>query len=410
MANKDLLPPDEHLLLPADDIGSGGQGLGGRDDDVFDQMSVKVAAGARILGAKASEIAAHQGPILKEQAHKFGGRMLDVAAQARDRAEEAAREASTAFKDPALRQGFWQSYKRHILIGAGALAIIVGGGYAFGVHQETKTARDAVDAYLIRNHLGQLVRYRDVLATPFAAWRLSGVELAGAQPASSIEIGSLKISGLDAEGRPTDRLELAWSDLSLPAERLAGGEELAALAGSGFHKLRGEGHFGWTLDDKTGELDIKSSGSFADAGGWDFNLSLVGLASGRGAVDPLVLLTEGGLTALLSIELKSLSGSVDLSGLARRGHDIPRTGMPADGDRPLFEMPQSQLVNSLIEAGMTPSDARESAEALGKFAKTGSRLTFKSQNDHPVRVVQTGNFLMPVTLNLPALLAAMKLS
>lgn len=394
MANKDLLPPDDTLLLPADEAG--------RKDDVFDQMSVKVAAGAKVLGAKASEIAAQQGPVLKDQAHKLGVKMLDAAGQARDRAEE-------ALKDPALRRSFWQSYKRRILIGAGAFVLVAGAAYGFGVHQETATARDAVEAYLIRSHLRQQVGYRDVSATPFGPWRLSDVKLSAPQSPSAIEIASLSVSGLEADGHLSDRLALSWSGLAFPADRLFSGDELAAFAGSGLQKLRGEGGFDWRFDARTGELELTTSGSFADVGSWDFAASFTGFPVNGAHADPFAILTEAGLAALLGIELKSLTGSLDLSGLAKREAEIPRTNMPAESAKPLFEFVPAQVIPSLIEAGMSPADARESAAALEAFAKTGHRLTLKS-NGPPVRLMREGNFLVPATLNLPGLMAAMKLS
>lgn len=404
MANKDLLPPDDGLLLPPDEP------VAGPHDDVFDRMSETVAAGARTLGAKASELTATQGPVLKEHAQKLGAKMLDAAAQARDRAEEAARDVSVVLKDPSLRSGFWQTYKRRILLGAGAVVLLAGGGYGFGCHQATRMARDAVDAYVIRNHLQQQVTYQDISATPFGRVHLSGVKLSN----PSLDIASLSISGLKPDGGMPDRLEVSWSGLALPATGILSGDDLAAFVGSGFQKLQGEGSFRWLVDSSSQQVEIKTAGSFANAGDWDFdvafaNVSLAVLekiASGRGGqADPL-----SSLAALYSIELKSLSGSLDMSGLAKRAGEIPRTNMPAEGDRPLFDLAPAQLGTSLIEAGMSPSDARDTADALQKFARTGTRITLKSRIEQPVPLFTTGNFLLPQLMSLPAFVAATKLS
>jgi len=399
MANNDLLPPDDGLLLPPDDA----PGVVGTRDDVFDQMSEKVAAGAKLLGAKAAELTATQGPVLKEQAQKLGAKMADVAAQARDRAEEAAREASVTLKDPSLRKGFWQTYKRRILAGAGAFIVIAGGGYGFGCYQATKAARDVVDTYLIRGHLQQQVSYRDISATPFGSARLSGIRLSVmGQP---VEIASLSVGGLRPDGTAPERLDIAWSGLSLPASSILSGDDLAALIGSGFAKLQGEGSFQYRFDSSAHEVEIKTAGSFSKAGSWDFAWTLAN-------TDPASLgrIVEGGNAFLPAVQLRSLSGSLDASGFEKRTGEIPRSALPAEEGRPLLNIASTQFSRSLIEAGMSPADARDMLEALQKFARTGDKITLKSRTDYPVPLFATGFLGQPQLISFPAFLAATKLS
>jgi hypothetical protein len=372
MANKDLLPPDDSLLLPADETRN-------EADDLFDQMSGKVAAGAKILGSKAAEIAAEQGPVLKEQAQKLGTRMLDAAAQARD-------------------PGFWEKYKRRFLGGAALLVLLAGGGYEVGCYKAGELARDAVDGYLIRSHLQKQVSYQDISATPFGRVTLSGVKLDFPLLGQPIELSSLSIGGLAPDGKVPDRLEVGWSGLVLPARSFLSGEALAAFSGAGFQTLRGEGSFSWALDSGSHQLTVKTSGSFTDAGRWDFEASFTN-------ADPPALgrMAEAGLTSLMTIQVKSVSGSLDLGGLARRAREIPRTALPAAEEQPLFDTQPAMIGTSLVEAGMAPSEARETAEALQKFAQTGTRISLKSRMERPVP-------LFTHITNLPALLAALKIS
>ncbi|GEM_PF-4938802 len=415
MANKDLLPPDDGLLLPPDDSGAGSQGLAGAHDDVFDQMSEKVAAGARLLGAKAAELKAAQGPVLKEQTQKLGAKMIDAAAQARDRAEEAAREASATLQDPSRRNGFWRTYKRRILAGAGAFVLLVAGGYGFGCYKATGMARDAIDTYLIRNHLQQVVTYRDVSATPFGAARLSGVKIAAPNSGPTLEVASLSISGLKPDGGVPDRLDVDWSGLSLPSNGLMSGDELAGFVGSGFARLQGEGSFQWRANASAREVEIKSSGKFSGACAWDFDVAFANIdpASlgrlGDGGIMS-VLAVQLGMSPLLAIQLKSLSGSLDMSDLVKRASDIPHTALPAGDGYALFEKAPAEFGRSLIEAGMSPSDARDTADALQKFARTGARITLKSRVEHPVPLFSVGGFGQPQLTSFPAFLAATKLS
>lgn len=397
MANKDLLPPDNSLLLPAD-------GEHAKADDLFDQMSVKLAAGAKTLGAKAAEIAAEQGPVLKEQAQKLGSRMADAAAQARD-------------------PGFWEKYKRRLLGSAAFLLVLAGGGYEIGCYKASEMARDAVDGYLIRNHLQQVLSYKDVSATPFGRVTLSGLRFESPIIGSPVDFAALSISGLSEKGTMPDHLEVSWTGLDLPTRSLlSAGSDLTVLIGSGFQTLKGDGGFNIRFSSANRELRLETAGRFTDAGSWNLDVTfanfngpaLANAPPERGGLfgpeDPLHLAVLGAIATLMTVEVKSVDGSLDFSPLMKRLDEIPRTALPADKQPPLFDLQAKPAAEGLVEAGMAPSAARDMADTLQKFVQTGAKISLKSRAEKPVPLFTAGGFLQPQTVNLPALLAATKIS
>jgi hypothetical protein len=233
----------------------------------------------------------------------------------------------------------------------------------------------------------------------------------------TIAFGSVSLDGLDSSAAVPTRLTISWSGLSVPAAAVLSGDALAAAVGAGYEKFSGDGQLSWSFNAQARDLEIESSGSFAKTGAWDFALSFANVSpalfqpsvmrkTGAADDDLFSSLAGSGLEALATMQLKSVSGSLDLSSVIQRSREIPNTDMPVDDQALLFEIAPQQLSRSLIEAGMSPPDARDTSVALQRFAATGTRIRLKSRIDHPVPLFGNGSLLKPLFLNLPAFLAA----
>lgn len=304
------------------------------------------------------------------------------------------------------------SMKTKLLATAAAILLLIGGGgWAFARHKATAIARDQVDAYIIRYNLGSKVTYEDLSASPFGSATLSGVRLM-LSPTAIITIASLDVSDIEIKSGQIHAISISAHGTQLPLLAIARSGDNNSnmtrnLVGMGYAIMNGDIGASVRYDDQRGTLTFESTGNVQDAGAWKARLSLA-------KVDPRAMNTlyslpdaineKNGLVALMvaregiqglnSLAIEEADISLDNSGIHERDQQVMDKDLPPDTtDDDAGDAAKDEI--SMVKAGMTPSEAHATREALGTWMSKGGTLKIATNLSQPLPLFRDGNLLTP---------------
>lgn len=369
---------------------------------------------ARELMARATALAVEHAPEIKKKAQLATSKAGAIANMALGKAGATTRMAGDALADPRKVRAIVTTHKRSLVIAAIAIAATVGSGLLFAKYEATATARDRIDAFLIRKNLRDRVTYQNISASPFGSVTIALVEIR-ISPTVTLKIGSVGISDLGLKGEQLQRIRLVVNHADVPVLALArqwgrtqGLYDAVAL---GYTTLNGDVELALDYDDEKYMLTLDTSGDFHDAGSWKFMAKLEGvdpslmnmlyslpaLAAGDGfALFASMLQSVGAFPALA---LSEASLTLDNTGIHHRQQEIVAVDVPSDVPSPMTRDPGFDEI-ALVRAGMTPSVAKTSAAAYAAWLKDGGRLRVTTGLDHPLPLVKRGNLFSPFVPNV----------
>ncbi len=299
--------------------------------------------------------------------------------------------------------------RKPLLIGGAALAVVVVGGWLVASHIATKTAKDKVDTFLIRNNLTGVVSYGGISASPFGSATLSHVLVRDSSGAAVAKFGSVEISDLRVKDGAVLGAKVSLASAAIPllpmARQNPGDATLAGLVGLGYTTLTGNlsvaehfnaerGRFSLNIRsdiDGMGRLKLRLKLNDIDPGMMDVVAKMAQAgAQGNG----LAILGTGlaGLQSLESTSLDKLTVTIDDSKLVHRLRKIPVTAIPAKAG-PSMELAPGLNVDQLVRAGMSLSDARNTADAVRHWSRNGGTIHMRTHIASPLPLFKsTGVF------------------
>lgn len=285
--------------------------------------------------------------------------------------------------------------KRHIQIGVAACIVFLATGWFALSKYAAGVARDEIDGFLVRNNLQGVVAYDGITATPFGTVTISDMML-GSPQGGRIKVRELVISGVQHEN---DRLvaveaKARKADIPLLELRRNRGISDTTLLALGYTRLIGDCSMGFHYDSKRRTLDVSLGGKFDGLGEMQAQLGLGGVDPtlmgmsrefARFADNPLGLLAL--LGTLQSVTLSKNTLFLDSGPVHKRAAQITDAGTPSEqrAGTPV-EWPLKE--NSLVMAGMRPSQAKELYIAGEKWAKEGGVLKVETHLDAPVPLLR----------------------
>jgi hypothetical protein len=310
--------------------------------------------------------------------------------------------------------------KQKTLIAAGAVAVILVGGWLYAQHRATAVARDVVDGFIIRHDLRGQVSYDALSASPFGSMSVSGVRIK-LSPTTAITLSSLDISDLESKHDQLSSVSLEASGVEVPvlamARDKASGLDLRDALGLGYTKLSGRASLALHYDDMKGSASIESAGEMKDAGSWKAKISLAGIdpnsvnalsgmADGHAQANGLARLLAAG-QGLASLMLVEADVSLDNAGIHKREVTLTDQDLPPDGSAgpaPIAGLDETQLVRD----GMAPSDAAATHAALQTWMNKGGQIKIATTLSQPLPLFRNGNLFAPSFDGLAGFLAATK--
>ena len=309
--------------------------------------------------------------------------------------------------------------RKHIAVGVIAAILLVGIGWFAAGHYATNTARDKIDGFLIRNNLKGVISYQDISATPMGKTTLTDVTVKiGAIP---IKCDTVTLSGVDTSHDTPRSADVTLSGLNVPVLDLArtGVQPAIPLAELGYASVHGRLNFSYDLSSK-GDLTVKTHGDASNAGSWDMKLNLSGIEpdtlSTLGMISKVLAgsSNEGNVerrleTATITAKLAGLELSLNDSGMYDRMRKLPNANIPSAGNSPDAKSGVSET--TLVKAGMTPSDARDTAAKINGWVEKGGDISLSTGIDHPISLMRSGGMMgvpQPAFDSLESFLVATK--
>jgi hypothetical protein len=407
-AGAGFLPPSGPLLPPSDggrllDIGTEG---GGEFVAQLDRAGAEALVIGRQAAGRAQEAATRLAALAAEKAPEVGQKLTGLALAAK-----------TTLGDRNKRGAWFANHRRTMMIGAGAVVLVAGGGWFYAAHQATETAKAQVDAFIRRYKLSHIVSYGGISASPFGTVTLSDVVVKPPHVPGILKAGSLMLSGLVADGKSVSAGTVAAESLELPFLEMARRDGInpfnVTALGLGYTKLKGDLKIGFKFDDAHQTLTVSASGSARDAGGFDATLKFGNLTSLTiaGAVAALVTMVPGtgepdlgqalvgavgaevAMRTVMAATLAQLDVSVDNSGVMKRMAEmtdaaLPDEAAPANAQDSAAEF----FARDLMQAGMDKADAESAAKAIGKWSRKGGTLRISTRIDEPLPLVKQRGF------------------
>lgn len=295
------------------------------------------------------------------------------------------------------------------VIGCAVVGLLIGGWFTGG-HFATKKARDTVEGALIRSGMNKFVRYDSLSATVLGTVTLKNVELVD-QQGLLVSAKNVVLFDLDEKGGLLKSLEVQVEDYSFPIldiTRRSGGYGTFSggsdLFGMGYTTIQGDLGFSFKYDDGDRVLKLKLSSdtdAFIDAD-CTFELAnvdreliasmgrLYSSMNGANWMAGIELAMKSSVY-LLTTKLANYSLSVDTEGVIKRAKQVTATSLPGEEEPLKMDISMDEMV--MIQAGMSPSNAREMITTLDKWGRSGGRIVLKSNLESPVDLFQRGNLL-----------------
>lgn len=312
------------------------------------------------------------------------------------------------------------STKIKIALAAGGAVIVVGGGLLFAQHKASSTAKDQIDAFLIRTNLTEAVSYQDISASLFGSATLRGVTIKS--PDGSVAIDKVTISDVEtkADRLRGIRIELAGANLPLldmaRRERQPDAATVEAI-GLGYQTVVADLSVAFRYRDDKSELTLETAGTAQDAGAWTAKLRLAGIdpATMDMVADLPAKMKDQGDAALFGVmaqagqslgrlALAELDLGIDNSGQAKREREIPDVALPEDKPALAADIDEKDLV----KAGLTPSDAAALHKTVQDWVQKGGKLRMASHLEQPLPLFRNGNIMQPAITSFGGFLVATK--
>lgn len=297
--------------------------------------------------------------------------------------------------------------KQHLITGAAALVVVLGGGALYLGHAASSVAKDRVDGFLIRKDLNSKVSYGGISASMFGSVAIDTVTVT-IGPQAKVRLGTVKVDHLDVHGDQLygAKVTATGVDLVVPDLVRSGMPELAGLAALGYKHLKGEVTFAFSYDDGKNSLVVETDGDFDGAGSWKSKFKLEGVQPSlietvsdfaqKGGANPLAALglMFQGAAAFTTVQIADVDVTVDDRGIHQREAEFPDTALPPDTGA----APAKAAIGErdLIKAGLNPSEAQDTAKTISAFVANGGTLHIRSDLDQPRPLFKPGNGFMPV--------------
>jgi len=288
--------------------------------------------------------------------------------------------------------------RKHAAIGIAAVILLAGIGWFAAGHYATRTARDEIDGFLIRNNLKSVISYGDISATPLGKATITDVSVkVGNIP---IKCDTVTLSGVDTNHDTPRSANVTLSGINVPVLDLArtGVQPAIPLAKLGYQSMRGRLNLSYDLSNK-GKLTVKTHGEDSQAGSWDMTLNLSGIepdALATLAAIPMVLTGQSNEmnlwrrleTTAMNAKLADLELSLNDSGIHDRMQKLPDESIPASGNSSKANQGMALNETSLVKAGMAPSGAREIVTKISGWTEKGGDISLSTGLDRPIALMR----------------------
>jgi len=378
--------------------------------EVSDQLH-RAGAEAKELASKAAALAVEKAPEIKRKAQEATIKMGEIASRAIKEAEASANAASATLADPQKRQAAIHAYKKKAGIGLVVGAVVLGGGFAFAKHQATLVAKDQIDGFLIRNKLQSSVTYDGLSASPFGSVTLSGITFKGPQSRSTFKIETLNVSGVEMKGGMVQGITASAKSFELPLLDFARDNPRDSTyfeaLGLGYTTITGNLNIEAHFDDQRQTLSLETSGDIKDSGSLKATLKLGGispalmtqlntLSQAVQSNNPFAVLGTGidGMMTITQMTLSQASITVDNSGLFKRQQEVTNADIPPD-ETATPQADQSINETELVKAGMLPSEAKATHEAVSSWLKNGGTIRIETNLAQPISLFRGGSWFAP---------------
>jgi len=365
-----------------------------------------LAAQLSRAGVEAKELASRAGTEAREFASRAAAFTAEKAPKIRKKAEKLTQVARNTLADSKRRKALVAANKKTLAIGIVIVALVVGAGWTFAKHQATAVAKDRIDGFLIRNGLSTAVTYDDVTASPFGTATLSGVTVRTSKGETIAKIGALKISNVETEGDMLLGVKVSAASFEVPLLALARSQLREPMAvnaiGMGYTTLKGNLSFAESFDDQRRTLSIETTEVVRDLGSVEANLvlgnlnlaalgALANIARAAQQNNPAALL-EGafaGARIFGGATLMEANVTIDNSGWFKRNREITAYDVPVDVSAPVARS-DVLTISDLVRAGMSPSDAEATREAIENWLTNGGTLRLETNIGQPVPLFRPG--------------------
>ncbi|MGI4798003.1 MAG: hypothetical protein ACRYG8_28930 [Janthinobacterium lividum] len=267
-----------------------------------------------------------------------------------------------------------------------------------------------MDDALMQAGLAGTVTYETIHASPFGTVRLDHVAIA-LPGRTAVTTGQLVLSGLQLRDGVLYGVHLEASDLSIPLLDLVrqginvgSSSGLATtLLGTGITVEQGQAAIDYRFDENDRELSFSTTGRMAGIGGWSFGTRLVNVdPRWIEMVRPVTGLMMGqisnglaelaGSGSLPPPRLKQLTWSLNDAPLWNRLQLVPGTPVPErQSSDPLPD--EAQAARAFMAAGVPASKAREDAKTLAQWERKGGTLSFATDIEAPLPLINSGGLL-----------------
>jgi len=400
-----LLPVGAHLF-PLTDGGSllhiktmGGETFA---DDISEQFTRTYS--------EANKLAATLGAKTKDWMDK--AKVGEIVDETLKNAKDSAMSANAMIADPNKLKLTLAANGKIISASLGAAVIVVGGVWLFAAHQATVIAKDKVEGFIVHYNLSETLSYDDVSASPFGSVTITGVK-ARISPNTTIKVASLNISDVEIKNDNIQSINLSAKSFELPLPVLARDQHMSPMIydaiGMGYTTLIGDLTTAVRFDDNKKTLVLETSGDIRDVGDWKFKIALGEVSlTGFGSLYNLSQMTKHGnafaeleasgkaLQYLAELTLSEAKLTVDDSAYRKRSREVTNFDIPQDDSdqETLNEMPVDET--ELVRAGMLPSEAKATHEAMNSWLRDGGSLHIMSNLDRPLSLFRNGSIFAPV--------------
>ncbi|MBY4639868.1 hypothetical protein K6L44_07675 [Gluconacetobacter entanii] len=364
-----LLPPLSPLIPPGALLARGGiatgtgMGSSARADEALEQ----IGQGLKAFSHRTSDFVVAQAPKVKA---------------AQRSAAEYMTKAAHELGDAKNRRSFMQKYRRWLQAGAGGIGCLVLIGWGIAHHHASQKAEKGVhDALQSMNLLG-VVEYGSVSTSLFGTVSLSDVKWHVA-PAVDITASSVDISRIDTAHTIPYYLDLSFSGITLPIQKIVAAGPGAPIPGTlasfarevgqeGYNTLQGSLNIGYGLQKNTSVMTMTSSGNFPNFGNWHGKIQLGNFSpvlldtatlsvldhNVRG-INPMTVFNIAQNVGRLT--LQAVDVTLDTTGADKRDKEIPGTPMPQQNTDAADQQTIAMKENEARHAGLPDDQAHLAA-------------------------------------------------
>ena len=292
--------------------------------------------------------------------------------------------------------------KKLIVLGVVVTASMGAGGWFYAKREAKIAVENEVESFLIKNGLKPYITYDDITASPFGTAELTNLSVRSPQGARVLSIRSIKFSDTKIKRDIILSANITATELEIPlldivrSEPGSGipSEPILQILGMGYSTLSGNFSYQWNFEESRQILSVEAKGDFRDLGGFDWSLKLGGVSSGLMSYQSPNMqslrgnLWQSAMTEFLKaqglnfITLNELRFKLSDDGFFKRTKNFTDNNIPKESS--LSETQNNNAYTNLVSAGVLPSDAKSTIEAVNNWLLRGGSIRLETNLTQPL--------------------------